>query len=350
MLSQLKQLVNRILPGRPPSNELRCQILRFTLSISAYASLLVGMINIYNQRPLSNILLPVGLGVALLVLRRLSDSEAHYYGVKLAFMIMISVVYVPVAWITSPGSSSAMPMYTLLIMTVTVLLIERAAEFLIPALLVLEVLALLRYEALQPDRFLPYTDRFLHAFDLSVNFTAIAVILTLLLVIVNRYSAVEHQQLYDLSVTDQLTGIYNRRYLYPRLQEIHSFSRRYQQPYSLIMIDINHFKQINDTYGHPAGDEVLRQTGACLRKTCRSFDVIVRYGGDEFLVILPNTTAALAEVLARRISAEFGPIAALYPAVPMDLAIGTAESAGEDMEALLQLVDDRLYQRKREMK
>ncbi len=350
MLQLMRHLLNRILPGRPPSSELRCQILRFTLSISAYASLLVSLINIFNGRPLSNILLPLGLGLFLLGLRRLSDSEAHYYGVKLTFMVMISVIYVPVAWITSPGSSSAMPMYTLLILTVTVLLIERAAEFLIPALLALEVLALLRYEALYPDRFLPYTDRFYHAFDLSVNFTAIAVILTLLLVIVNRYFAEERQLLYQLSVTDQLTGTYNRRYLYPRLQEIHSFSRRYHQPYSLIMIDINHFKQINDTYCHPAGDEVLRQTGACLKRTCRSFDVIVRYGGDEFLVILPNTSAALAEVLSRRISAEFVPLAAQYPAVPLDLAIGTAESAGDDLEALLQLVDDRLYLRKREMK
>lgn len=346
----MMQLMYNMRPGKIPTGELRQLILRFILTTAAAASLLVTCINLFNRRPLSNILLPFGLMLFMLVLRRLIANPSRYYPVKLSLIIFLSLIYVPVAWITSPGASSAMPLYTLTILVATVLLIEKPIEFAIPVLMLGQVLYLYHYEARFPNRFLPYTDRYYHAFDLSVNFTVVCIVLTLLLVIVNRYFSEEHKLLYDLSVTDQLTGTFNRRYLYPRLEEVHNFSRRNGQPFSVIMIDINHFKQINDTFGHAAGDEVLRQMGRCLKQTCRSFDVIVRYGGDEFLIILPNTAAAMAEVLSRRISSAFQPVADQYPAVALSLAIGVAEDSGDDLDSLLQQVDDLLYHRKREMK
>jgi len=332
------------------SGEMRKEILDFLLTISSATCFVVTFINIFNKRPLSNILLPAGLGLLVLLFYGLSKNESLRYSVKLAFVILISVIYVPVAWLTSPGSSSAMPMYTLLILTVTVLLIERAVEFLIPLFLGFEILALLQYEAIYPERFLAYTDNSYHAFDLSVNFSAIAIILTVMLTIVNHCFAREHQDLYNLSITDQLTGTFNRHYMSRCFEDLHQASNQTQTPYTAIMIDINNFKQVNDIYGHLEGDEVLRQLGAALKRVCRSMDIVVRYGGDEFLVILPHTAIGVSEGLANRIKNEFHEISLAYPDIPLGLAIGIAENTEDDLHTFLLEVDNRLYHKKNAMR
>lgn len=332
------------------AGDMRRVILDFLLILSAVTCFVVTAINSFNGRPLSNILLPAGLGGCILLLYWLSRKETFRYVIKLAFVILISIVYVPVAWLTSPGSSSAMPMYTLLILTVTVLLIEKAVEFLIPLFLGIEILALLHYEAQYPERFLAYTDRFYHAFDLSVNFSAIALIITILVTIVNHCFAREHEALYQLSITDQLTGIYNRHYMSRHLEKSAQAVHPSRAQYSVIMIDINNFKQVNDLYGHLEGDHVLRRFGASLKRVCRSMDIIVRYGGDEFLVILPNTPVDMSETVAGRIKEDFKEIASSYPDIALGLAIGVAENAGKDLSALLLEVDDRLYSKKNAMK
>ncbi len=332
------------------SGELRKQILTFMLVIATVTCFLTGTINIINGRPLSNILMPFGLGVIILFLLRLSTRDHLRYRVKLIFILLISVIYVPAAWITSPGSTSAMPFYTLLIFIATVLLIERLMEFIIPMILLIEVWGLYYFEAANPELFLPYTDPYYRAMDLSVNFTSITIIIAAMLIIVNRCFYVEHQELYNLSVTDQLTGTHNRRYLYQHLEEIHNFAQRNQQPYTVVMIDINHFKLINDTLGHNEGDKVLKNTGSCLMTNCRSFDVVVRYGGDEFLIILPNTTAAASEMVIGRITEDFKEISSEYPDIPLGLAIGTVENLNDSLESVLLKVDDNLYHKKRAMK
>lgn len=332
------------------SGELRKQLLGFVLIVSTATSIVTGAINTLNRRPLSNILMPFGLGVVIFCLLKLSARDNLRYRVKLIFLTLVSVIYVPIGWITSPGSVSAMPLYTLMIFIATVLLIEHVAEFIIPVLLILEVWGLYHLEAANPEIFLAYSDPYYRALDLSVNFTSIAVIIAAMLTLVNRCFIKEHQKLYQLSVTDQLTGTHNRRYLYQHLEEIHNFASRNRQPYTLMMIDINHFKLVNDTHGHNEGDTVLKKVGFLLKKNCRNFDVVVRYGGDEFLIILPNTTAAASDAVSGRIVTDFRKIASSYPDIPLDLAIGIVENLDESVESVLLKADDRLYHKKRAMK
>lgn len=104
-----------------------------------------------------------------------------------------------------------------------------------------------------------------------------------------------------LSVIDPLTGAHNRRYLMEQLPREIERSGRYGRPLSVIMCDIDHFKQINDTYGHQAGDDVLKWFVARMQKTVRSSDWVARYGGEEFLIVLPETTVANAQIAAEHL-------------------------------------------------
>jgi diguanylate cyclase (GGDEF)-like protein len=105
-------------------------------------------------------------------------------------------------------------------------------------------------------------------------------------------------------LTDPLTELHNRRYLDRRLEEELSRASRYRQPLSCLFIDADHFKRINDNYGHPAGDHVLKELAKRIRSQLRASDVATRYGGEEFAILLPQTNLSEALLLAERIRIE----------------------------------------------
>jgi len=108
-------------------------------------------------------------------------------------------------------------------------------------------------------------------------------------------------ELERLSVTDELTGLANRRRLTTELEREIQRSDRHARAFAVLMLDVDRFKHFNDTYGHPAGDAVLKRLARILRDSAREVDTVARYGGEEFLVILPETAAAGAALVAERI-------------------------------------------------
>lgn len=104
-----------------------------------------------------------------------------------------------------------------------------------------------------------------------------------------------------MAVTDELTGLYNRRYFFTKLQEEISRAKRHKYPISCLLIDIDFFKRVNDTYGHLSGDRVLREVTGLLKKSCRTSDTVARYGGEEFIQFLPETGAEGAKILAEKL-------------------------------------------------
>ena len=165
--------------------------------------------------------------------------------------------------------------------------------------------------------------------------------------------AVENSELYKLtkrlSITDELTSLYNYRYLQQRLDEEIERARRYSRSLSLLMLDADDFKRFNDTYGHIAGDQALAEIAVVLRTAVREIDVVCRYGGEEFSVILPETDAEGAFVLAEKIREAWGSHrfadADGNRGVELTVSIGLATypSTATDQEDLLRQADDALY-------
>lgn len=119
-----------------------------------------------------------------------------------------------------------------------------------------------------------------------------------------KYSALLlefNAKLEELARRDELTQIWNRRAFNEQIDQLHNYSLRYQRPYSIIIIDLDHFKKYNDLYGHQKGDYVLRTVAESIEKTCRLTDFVARYGGEEIMVLLPETGEEEAVKIAERI-------------------------------------------------
>ncbi len=159
-------------------------------------------------------------------------------------------------------------------------------------------------------------------------------------------------RLHESLSRDPLTGALNRRALDERLVSEWSFAVRHGTSLSVLMVDVDHFKRINDTYGHSTGDEILREIGHAITAMIRKEDVFGRYGGEEFVIVARGVGHNGAIQLARRIRDTISAIRLLYESttIPVTVSVGVAtadQDYGESYQALLELADKRLYEAKR---
>jgi diguanylate cyclase (GGDEF)-like protein len=161
----------------------------------------------------------------------------------------------------------------------------------------------------------------------------------------------KNKELEILSVTDSLTGLYNRKHLMESLGGEIGRSSRYERPFALLIIDIDHFKKFNDTYGHLAGDEVLRKMGNVFRESIRSCDYAARYGGEEFVIVMPEIGHDEGVKAAERIRGSVAKeeIDANGHSVRVTISVGVASfpQHGDDAQAIISKADAALYQAKR---
>ncbi|MNX75384.1 Response regulator PleD [compost metagenome] len=168
--------------------------------------------------------------------------------------------------------------------------------------------------------------------------------------------AIQNAQLYQttqqLAITDGLTGVYNRRYFQRQLDNEFRRAPRFGYPIALILIDVDHFKQFNDTHGHLLGDQVLRSMGQILKDSVRETDVVARYGGEEFAVILPETNREQALEVAERIRKHvarhtFWGRSQTPVQVTVSIGVASRLAAETSAEAMVELADAALYEAKR---
>ncbi len=156
-----------------------------------------------------------------------------------------------------------------------------------------------------------------------------------------------NRRLAEQATVDPLTGAKNRAFLREALNQAMSFSRRRRMPLSVVMLDVDHFKTYNDTYGHPAGDEVLRSVVSILSNVVRTHDVVARYGGEEFVILLPATEIEASLIAADRLRS--GLAGHPWPCRPVTASLGVATTDDQPIEPLSLLVraDRALYHAKR---
>jgi diguanylate cyclase (GGDEF)-like protein len=167
----------------------------------------------------------------------------------------------------------------------------------------------------------------------------------------NERLTILNQELEQISITDGLTQVYNRRYFMERLRQEVKRVSRYGPPASLLMLDIDHFKNVNDTYGHQAGDVVLSNVAGLIRDKLRETDLFARYGGEEFILLATGTEKAGAFILAERLRKLIEGAVFTHGnsriAVTISIGIGTWDSSiNEDFEELIRRADAALYRAK----
>jgi diguanylate cyclase (GGDEF)-like protein len=186
-----------------------------------------------------------------------------------------------------------------------------------------------------------------------LGFTSVVVLSGGMLVLIGRTGrriGEAEAQLRHAAITDELTGLPNRRQVFERLRAEAKRSERSGAEYGLVMIDIDHFKNVNDTFGHAAGDAVLRELGRRMSEAVREYDVIGRVGGEEFLVIAPETGEVGLVQLAERIRAavDSGPVDTSAGDVAPTISLGATTCAGAaDIDAAVAAADKALYEAKR---
>jgi two-component system cell cycle response regulator len=157
----------------------------------------------------------------------------------------------------------------------------------------------------------------------------------------------------EMAITDALTGLFNRRYMESHLATLIEQAMSRGKPLTALVLDIDFFKSVNDTHGHDAGDDVLREFALRIKRSIRGIDLACRYGGEEFVVIMPETdmavAAMVAERLRRRIAADPFAIQQGARTIPVTISIGVAAMRGKDDNAasILKRADQALYQAKR---
>jgi len=164
--------------------------------------------------------------------------------------------------------------------------------------------------------------------------------------VANRQLREEKITLQITSITDGLTGVHNRTYALERLEQEVGEAKRYRKNLSVIMFDLDHFKRVNDFFGHQVGDSVLQRVAQIFRYTMRESDLIGRYGGEEFLIVLPETDCAEAALVAERIRRDVEAQSWSEPQLHVTISGGVSEYGGGSAEQLIRRADSLMYQAK----
>jgi diguanylate cyclase (GGDEF)-like protein len=164
----------------------------------------------------------------------------------------------------------------------------------------------------------------------------------------NRELEGANKRLRKLSITDGLTGLFNHRHVHELLHEEFERSKRTGEPLAVVMLDLDHFKRVNDTYGHPTGDVILYETAQILRDTAREIDMAGRYGGEEFVMILPGTAEAEASHFAERLRERVAEHVYRDGSKEVRMTVSAGVASFPELDAdgpatLLRYADDALY-------
>ncbi len=261
-------------------------------------------------------------------------------------LLFITFIYIPFLYFQTAGYDGTALLFAQLGIFLLAIVFSGKARIIIIALNILNYLACIIVSQLYPQLVTPHNGPVALLIDLIValilSFTGLAI----LTIYISKVFADNSNTLAELSIRDALTGVYNRRFMTDFLQRELDRARQTGSRVYVLMLDIDHFKRINDTYGHGFGDHVLLACAQAIQNTLRKSDVIVRYGGEEFAIIMPAQTPVKVADIAERIRQAISSLRFRYN-VTITVSIGIEESQPDDtIEDILIRADQCMYKAK----
>lgn len=299
-----------------------------------------------SGRSLSNSILSFFSACFILCLIIINRKENKQLLIKRSLIIYLDVILLPIAWITTYGSRGPLIYYSVIFIVISSLLSTHSFEKILPLLVVIEVSILWAIESHIKSLINLLSNTYNVAENLLLHYFLASLILCYFMMVNSKNSHDVEAILKDYSIMDPLTKLYNRRYLFERLHALRNEVERTSKRFSLIMIDIDNFKKLNDTYGHIKGDEILEDIGAIIKKCIRSFDIGVRYGGDEFIIVLQEADERYIDAVINRIEKEFLTLAGKYSDVQLGFSYGYSNNNSLSDEKIIQEADSNLYSHK----
>jgi len=350
---------NLVSGSGPPAQRLYnagCLVAIVFCSLSALESYFTGLSPILVA---ANVL----YSLILLILYYLSRIKFKHRASRALGITLLIFMYTPVLWIFNGGSTSSIPYFVVMFTSFLVVLTidenrarrDQVLSVIAFTSIVAVVVGLITFEYCRPEAMFRYPDRGTQYFDMASGMVLAVlgnyfVLRTFVVQHHNDLSEIKRysQRLEELTTIDPMTGLTNHTHVIERLDNEARKALRYKRPLSLMMFDLDHFKQINDGNGHQFGDEVLMAIASTLKTRSRNVDIAARYGGDEFLLVLPETNAASAFAFAKRLQSH---LADLTLSLPLAITIsgGIVQcSAGDSAHAMIKRADEMLYKAKAE--
>ncbi len=352
---QVKKIALFII-GQPDKFSLEHRIFNITAAVAVMIALIVGIENLFLElSPFLTTSIFVYMALMMLIYY-LSRFKNILEPSITAACILLILFFTPASWIfnggTDGGAHYTVMFYGLVICAVC----TDWKRNLFVLLLILMVIGLGVFEYFHPEQILYSDNRILRYFDV-ISSMVITIVITILLFLVysknydhERARVLQYSQLLEeMAITDGLTGLFNHSYIYNLLEDTIIDSRHHGSSLSIIMFDLDYFKNINDAFGHEFGNRVLVDVSSSLKNDIRNCDLVGRYGGEEFLVICPATGLKEASELAARLIMGVENLI-IGNGIRVTLSGGVAE-LNRDIDgtaiSLIEKADDALYQAKR---
>lgn len=321
-------------------------VMTFILISANIATLLNIISDLLQKKSIRFILLAVIVWLISMALTLTRKVWAKNHRLVQTFAILMAWVIFPIIWLNSHGALGSMPLYSLFLLVILVYALDNRWRIIVPLVYLIEILLLFKLQLYQPSLFEMFSDYEMIIRNLLISYVIVSIMIFILILILRKHFEAIQTTLIQMAITDDLTGVHNRRYLIDSLVHLKTNHKNTATDFALLFADINDFKHINDTYGHDVGDKVLQCLGTTLNENLRPSDICGRYGGDEFVVIFPNTSIEDAKAISDRLLTQFNNNLKTIIDQPVGLAFGFTTGNDKSVEAILKREDERMYQAK----
>lgn len=258
-------------------------------------------------------------------------------------ILLFSLILLPGFWFLNGGTRSGILFYYFIVSGAIVIIMRGWKRILFFFMNLAAFIGLILIEYQFPQYIINAKSRHVTYTDLGMDSIIVMIMLTVMYFSIVRHYDAEHKRVKELLGTDELSNCYNRRYLDQRLDQLIEGHQTRGDTFSLMLIDLDNFKEVNDSYGHMTGDVIIREMGDFLKSSLSAKYCVARYGGDEFVVLMPDVPLKTAVTVADELRQKCSDHQWVAAQLAISLSIGIIEYEGSTREIVIQEVDNRMY-------